>query len=340
MKQPPDLFPKIPYTRQRGRLSNPVERGEDFPYTGRELTRIRAQLLKQGGKADCPRCKQRLEVGGPIALRRGGNLMWAVRCQACRKHANIRVQSLARPAALSNAGLVVSDPPARSVESRLPEAAVAVGAHVGVLALLLVVTAPRPEPVSVSQDTSVVFLSAPNKVQPRTLPLPPPPAAMDLKIQGFQTSVAPISVPDEIPQADPNTSFDPRDFSGVGVEGEQFSGIFGDGSGEYDPNRIWPSSALPGEPPRLLASPPLIYPPWMQNLGIEGYVVLQFVIDTAGKVEPKTLRVMSATHEDFIEPATRIVLESLYIPARVRGKPVRVLTQIRVNFNLTDGALF
>ena len=76
----------------------------------------------------------------------------------------------------------------------------------------------------------------------------------------------------------------------------------------------------------------------MQNLGIEGYVVLQFVIDTAGKVEPKTLRVMSATHEDFIEPATRIVRESLYVPARVRGKPVRVLTQIRVNFNLTGGA--
>jgi hypothetical protein len=159
---------------------------------------------------------------------------------------------------------------------------------------------------------------------------------MDLKIQGFKTLLPPIAVPTEV-AIDPNQRFDPRDYSGVGVEGAGFAGEFGDGDGDqYDPNRIWASSALPGEPPRLISSPRLMYPPWMRNSGIEGFVVLQFVIDTLGLAEPQTIQVITATHEGFIEPATRIIRRSLYRPGRVRGRPVRVLSQVRINFTLTD----
>ncbi len=339
MKQPPNLFPKIPYTRQRGRVSNAVTRGENVPYTGQELIGVRALLLERGGKADCPRCRQQLDVEGPIALRRrgGGSLMWTVRCEACRKHANIRVQALAPPPAVSDAGLVVSNPTKPRLESRFPPAAVAIAVHAAVMVTAVVLTAPAREPVSMGPDTSVVFLSALNSVQPRLQPLPAAPVPTDLKIQGFKTLMPPIVVPTEPAAIDLNDRFDPKDYSGVGVEGAAFAEVFGDGSGsQYDPNRIWPSSALPGEPPRLIASPRLIYPPWLRNSGIEGFVVLQFVIDTVGLAEQQTIQVIEATHEGFIEPAKRTVCKSLYRPGRMRGRPVRVLSQVRFDFTLTD----
>jgi hypothetical protein len=339
MKQPPNLFPRIPYTRQRGRVSNAVTRGENVPYTGQELIGVRARLLERGGKADCPRCRKQLDVVGPIALRRGGggSLMWTVRCEACRKHANIRVQALATPPAVSDAGLVVSNPTKPKLESRFPPAAVAIAVHAAVMVTAVVLTAPAREPVSMGPDTAVVFLSAANSVQPRLQPLPPAPVPTDLEIQGFKTLIPPIVVPTEPAAIDLNNRFDPRDYSGVGVEGAAVAGLFGDGSeSEHDPNRIWPSSALPGEPPRLLASPRLDYPAWMRNRGIEGFVVLEFVIDTAGLVEQRTIEVIQATHEGFIEPAKRIVSKSIYRAGRVRGRPVRVLSQVQINFSLTD----
>jgi len=339
MKQPPNLFPKIPYTRQRGRVSNAVTRGENIPYTGQELIGVRARLLQSGGKADCPRCHQQLDVEGPIALRRGGggSLMWTVRCEACRKHANIRIQALAPPPAVSDAGLVVSNPTKPRLESRFPPTAVAIAVHAAVMVTAVALTAPAREPVSMGHDTTVVFLSALNSVQPRLRPLPAAPVPTDLEIQGFKTLIPPIVVPTEPAAIDLNNRFDPRDYSGVGVEGAAFAGLFGDGSeSEHDPNRIWPSSALPGELPRLLASPRLVYPTWMRNLGIEGFVLLQFVIDTAGLAEQRTIKIIQATHEGFIESAKRIVCKSLYRPGRVHGRPVRVLSQVRIDFTLTD----
>ena len=340
MKQPPNLFPKIPYTRQRGRLSSAVMRGEKVPYTGPELRSVRAQLLETGGTANCPRCRQQLAVGGPRVLSRRGSLMWIVRCEVCGKHASIRVQGFAPPPALSDAGLVVSNPTKPKLESRSSQTAVAIAVHAAVIGTAMVWTAHAFEPVSTTQDTPVVFLSAANSVQPRLQSLPPPPVPTDLKIQGFKTLVAPVVVPTETVAIDLNDRFDPRDYSGVGVEGAAFAGLFGDGSGsEYDANRIWPSSAVTGEPPRLLASPRLVYPAWLQNLGVEGFVVLRFVIDTAGLVEQRTIEVIQATHDGFIEPAKRIVCQSLYRPGRVRGRPVRVLTQVRLNFTLTDAGM-
>ena len=337
MKQPPNLFPRIPYTRQRGRLSDPVTRGADLTYTGQELVRVRARLLEMGGRADCPRCHRQLLVRGPTALRRGGHLMWTLRCGPCGKHANIRVQTFAPPPAVSSAGLVVSQPKKPRLESRISLATAAIVAHAAAIVIAVLLTIPSPEQVSSSQDTAVVFISVPSSVQPRARPLPPPPRLTDLKIQGFKMSLPPLEVPTETAAIDPTETFDRRDYSGVGVEGSAFARLFGDSSGsEYDPNRIWPSSSLPGEPPRLIKGPRLIYPPWMRDSGIEGFVVLQFVIDTAGLAEQQTIEVIRATHEGFVEPALHIIRNSLYRPGRVRGRPVRVLSQIHINFALPD----
>ena len=63
---------------------------------------------------------------------------------------------------------------------------------------------------------------------PRQAPPPPPLpriiAAPDMS-KGFQTLAASIKVPTEIPPVDLTSSFDPRDYSGVGIEGGAFDGL-------------------------------------------------------------------------------------------------------------------
>jgi outer membrane biosynthesis protein TonB len=201
---------------------------------------------------------------------------------------------------------------------------------------MLMATMPGRGADSVAPDTSAVYLSTLQNVQPRLRPLPPAPVPTDIKIQGFKTLAAPVVVPTDLPPASVATSFDPRDFSGVGVEGAEYAGPFGEGGeSEYDPNRIWASSALSGERPRRISSPRLVYPPWLRNSGIEGHVVLQFVIDTLGLAELHSIQVVEATHQGFVDAATTFVCASLYRPGRVRGRPVRVLVQVQINFTLT-----
>jgi protein TonB len=74
------------------------------------------------------------------------------------------------------------------------------------------------------------------------------------------------------------------------------------------------------------------YPKAVEALGVEGRVVVEFVIDTAGKVQPASIRIVESTHAVF-EPATlEAVAKGLFQPARLSGYPVRQLSRQSVRF--------
>ena len=77
-----------------------------------------------------------------------------------------------------------------------------------------------------------------------------------------------------------------------------------------------------------------VYPPLLQQAGIEGVVMVQAIIDTMGRVEPNSLKVTQTANPGVNESAKQTVLKSLFRPARVYGKAVRVLIQIPINYNL------
>ena len=78
-------------------------------------------------------------------------------------------------------------------------------------------------------DTTMVFLKPPEPTKPP--PEQPPPdviVAANPPPKGFQTVVAPTDIPKDIPPIDLNEKpFDPRDFTGKGVEGGIGTGIVG-----------------------------------------------------------------------------------------------------------------
>jgi periplasmic protein TonB len=180
-------------------------------------------------------------------------------------------------------------------------------------------------------DTTMVFLKPP----PPAPPPPPPPEVVVTQNpppKGFQTVVAPTDIPKDIPPIDlKQKAFDPKDFTGKGVEGGVASGVVG-GTGPVDVKAQVFTEAELDDPVQPISQPTPRYPPVMQSAGIAGRVDLQYIVDTTGHAEPGSLKVLKSTHQAFEEPAKETIQKSVFKPARFRGRPVRQLVQQAVTF--------
>lgn len=69
------------------------------------------------------------------------------------------------------------------------------------------------------------------------------------------------------------------------------------------------------------------YPDSLRSAGVEGEVLVQFVVDTLGKAEPQTFTVLKASHEAFADAVKEALPGMNFVPARNRGVKVRQLVQ-------------
>ena len=162
---------------------------------------------------------------------------------------------------------------------------------------------------------------------PEELLAPPPP-------KGFQVLAAPVNIPDVIPEIDLSKALtNEDDFSGKGVAGGLASGVVG-GTGVVNHDQTYfdfqvekPAASLPGSPgPR--------YPDILRSGGVEGTVLAQFEVDTTGRVNIPSFRVLRSDHAMF-EQALRSALPNLrYLPAEIGGRKVRQLVQQAFTFAL------
>ncbi len=188
-------------------------------------------------------------------------------------------------------------------------------------------------------DTTMVFLKPPE-------PPPPPPETPPENVvvsanpppQGFQVVTPPDNIPTEIPPVNLNERFDPKDFTGKGVEGGIAAGVVG-GTGPVIEGEVFLAAEVDDAPsPKDPAGCIGKFPPVMQSAGIAGKVVMQFVVNVDGKVDPSTVKIMSSSHKAF-EPAAREGITSstcTFTPGKSRGTPVRVLVQQSMSFKLNQ----
>ena len=181
-------------------------------------------------------------------------------------------------------------------------------------------------------DTTVAFLKPPEPVKQ---PEPPPPEDVIVSAnpppKGFQTVIAPTDIPKDIPPVDLNQKpFDPRDFTGKGVEGGIAAGIAG-GTGPVDVSGEVFLEAQLDDPVQPISIPTPRYPPVLQSAGIAGSVDLQYVVDTTGHAEPNSFKVMKTMHPAFAEPAKEAIAKGVFKPAKFKGQPVRQLVQQRIS---------
>lgn len=70
------------------------------------------------------------------------------------------------------------------------------------------------------------------------------------------------------------------------------------------------------------------YPDSLRRASIPGTAVVEFVVDTAGRVEPETIGVVTATHPRFAQAAQLAARQARFIPAEKAGHRVRQLIQL------------
>jgi protein TonB len=186
------------------------------------------------------------------------------------------------------------------------------------------------------------------------VPKPPPPPPPEVKPEsppsavvaepppkGFQTVAALTDIPKVIPPVDlRERPLDPRDFTGRGVEGGLAEGVVG-GTGRVDNgppggelNAIYEATTNDErfEPAILVLQPAPRYPRTLDALGIEGQVIVEFVIDTSGRVQPPSIRIMESTHPEFEAAARTAVAGAIFRPAHLSAHAVRQLTRQSIRF--------
>ena len=166
------------------------------------------------------------------------------------------------------------------------------------------------------------------------LPQAPATAATNLGMLVPLLGPVRVAVSAVIPPVIPPPSavpFDPTRYSGVGPD----SGVLGPNhpGPAVSPTAVYASTMVEERPERI-GGPVPRYPEMLRQAGIEGQVVVECVIDTLGRAEPGSIRVVSSTHALFEQPAREAVAASVFRPARLDGRAVRVRVQLPLNFRM------
>jgi protein TonB len=169
-------------------------------------------------------------------------------------------------------------------------------------------------------------------------PLPPPPKDATIAPpppKGFQVLKAPVDIPTVIPQVDlSRRATNEEDFSGKGVAGGIAKGVVG-GTGPIGSDAQTYYAYQVEKPAQLdNRSPRPLYPETLRGAGIEGEVDAQFVVDTNGRAEIGSFKVVRATN-DLFSAAVRAALPKMhFLPAEAGGRRVRQLVELPFNFTI------
>ena len=173
---------------------------------------------------------------------------------------------------------------------------------------------------------------------PKEAPLAPP--------KGFKVLAPPVNVPTKLPSIDLSKALtNENDFSGKGVPGGSSNGVKG-GTGKegdagksagvkaVDEDHVYtesqvekPVSKIGGEAPE--------YPPALKDAGVEGTVLVQFVVNEKGRYESGTLNVINSSNPGFTAAVKDALPRMKFSAAQIGGKKVQQLVQMPFQFHLT-----
>jgi protein TonB len=200
---------------------------------------------------------------------------------------------------------------------------------VAVLATQQVVTAAAPP-----EKVRLAFVApppppTPSVVAPRDVPQPAP---IPL---GHQVLIAPIDIPDVLPAIDltrPVT--DARDYTSRGVPGGRHDG---------DPNVVARPqtgdvtyfAAQVEKPAAQVAGTGIPdYPDVLRAAGIGGEVRVQFVVDTTGKAEAGSVKILTSPHALFTDAVRKALARMRFKPAETGTQKVRQIVEMPFAFSV------
>ena len=233
--------------------------------------------------------------------------------------------------------------------SRLPEskpqrqrrvggAIVSTVVHLVFIALAVRATGLKAELAPKPTVTEVIFHRPPEPTPQPVAPQPATPSASP--VQGPPTVTIPdLPVIDDIPTTIPDPcltcaepKWDPRGLTSSVASSKV------PGTGE-------PSHVAGGAPmsadvveKAIFAIPGTAtprYPSMLQSAGVEGDVRAQFVVDTLGRVEPGSVKILDKSHDLFGAAVRDALMRARFVPAEAGGRKVRQLAEQIFTFRIT-----
>lgn len=190
------------------------------------------------------------------------------------------------------------------------------------------------------KQEKIDFVETPKDEPPPPKEEPPPPPPPDVVVappppKGFQVLTAPVEIPDVIPDIDLSKKVtDEADFSGKGVAGGVAKGVEG---GKAVVQSDQPYFEFQVEKP-VVPAPGSVsprYPDMLRQAGVEGEVLAQFVVDTTGKAEAGSLKILKSSHDMFVQSVKNALPQMKFIPAEVGGRKVKQLVQQPFTFSIS-----
>ncbi len=162
---------------------------------------------------------------------------------------------------------------------------------------------------------------------------PPPPKEVIVKPpppKGFQVLRAPLRIDIKIPEIDLSKAVtNESDFSGKGVKGGTGTGVVG---GIANTNQTYFEFQVEKPAEMLSDSPKPKYPSVLESSGIPGEVQAQFVVNSSGKADMDSFKVLKSTNELFTQAVRNVLPRMRFSPAMIGGKPVNQLVQQSFQF--------
>ncbi len=210
---------------------------------------------------------------------------------------------------------------------------------------------PKPLPKVATPPKAKQVFKAPPRTQRAPAVAPKPRAAPQVQPKGPTTPalVAPTKVPLSIPDINvkgpPTISdvvappiADPTPSSGIGTGGSVKRGEGNDGGGgkglssgssskAFDENQVDRAVEVSRK-----ADPR--YPDALKSVGVQGVVVMRFIVGPDGRVEPGSIEVVDSPQRLFSEAVRTALLNTRYRAAQVGGQNVRQLVEQSFAFRL------
>lgn len=214
---------------------------------------------------------------------------------------------------------------------------VSIALHGAIVAGLVVATANAGQAIVEDKQEKVEFVEVTKDEpppEPEQAPPPPDVVAAPPIAKGFQTLQPPDVIPLEIPDIDLSRKVtNEADFSGKGTRGGIADGVVGgtpqvaQGDTPYFEFQVEKPAAMAG-------AANMVYPEMLRSAQVEGTVLASFVVDTSGRADMGTFKVLRSDHELFTNAVKNALPRIRYLPAEVGGRKVKQLVQQPFQFSL------
>jgi len=187
------------------------------------------------------------------------------------------------------------------------------------------------------ENIKFVETPKPKEVEVKEEPPPPEKVAVIPPPKGFQVLRAPVEIPIEIPKIDlSRRATNEEDFSGKGVAGGTASGVVGGRPIDLNSNQTYFSFQVEKQVEPIASTQQVAFPEALRSSGVGGEVSAQFVVDTLGRIETGSFKVLKATNDMFASAVRSHLPRMRFYPAEVGGRKVRQLVQQGFVFNIQN----